>query len=953
MPAMADEKRRRSRGEAQNEWLDRLRHTNSKANNDSDFFQLMKEAAEVDLSAIGFRHAAVSTQQRQDRILNDYRGFVRIFKNIPDPDDGNNGSSSNTQIEKDLDLECFPSPESCDEPESFNALWRLIRPYLYFVAESKIPRSNAHNIISYTTLCQYRKALMFWVPRKYDERGIKPPLHRHVFNQMTEMLRCLAVQKKLSRFNFGADAKVGIGLDDIRQLIDMDLQDTVSIELSEQHHFAICLARACALRPGSLGMSHRDSTRGHEISDELPFLAWKDIRVTRGHQQGMWTLRVTIRNLKTNKDLDAEAAETANRRIRFRITSPQQQSNLALSVPHRLLVIGLRRGVFEEIATIDDLFETDLHQISIKEEFLDKPILLAGAERGLGLKDDHTPLPSSSLTKWLKLRAERIGWPGDVTFYSIRRQTASTYVNALGVDNARALMAHEPDSRTLERFYVDCVSTTDVSAIALGEEVGHGGADELMHLEATTSVTLDRLPADKIVHMYGPELNALFRQYVRADAGYPTLSLQEKKNRDRVLRRKAFLVLRSEVIELYQKRQTAGERQMRKEEILGRATLFNKRLLEAFAEEQSGQDVENLATVDFEAEFEADSSSNNTDTLSSGVQLENEADAEDQAAHHDGEITIPEELQFTDSAVNCVEAAAAIPYETAVKLAMRVMLDHELGEYRPQGNVICPHCQDDDTVDDEKKSKTYTVGNLRGHVASDFHTRYKQWQRRALNNRDGRYLYCQYCVRVHPEGDSEAFQQLKQLTRHIRRSTANRIAGASDWTTPELSAEHEELKRQDGWYDEDWAVNLSLNVQLGTSRRAKIALAARKTQVKKQPPVPVTGHPGFLWATPGQEQDQEHEQEPDLGIVFGSAPGMKNYEPSMIRVGSGAGVIANAPPPGTPGWIPTFSSPPYRGIVMVPTPGTEGNMPGDGLLMSDWVKGKLPSAHALRSLALM
>ncbi|KAK2034950.1 hypothetical protein LX32DRAFT_307459 [Colletotrichum zoysiae] len=945
---MAEDGRRRSRGESQSQWLDRLRMVNSEAANDSAFFQLMKEAADFDVSAIGFRHAAVSTQKRQDRILDDYRGFVQVFKGLQSP--GDDGDSNNEEWERELDIHCFPSPESGEELQSFRALWRLIRPYLYFVAEAKIPRSNAHKVVSYTTLCQYRDAIMFWVPRKYKERAIEPPQSRHVFYQMTELLRCLAVEKKLSRVNSGPDAKASIGLDDIRQLIDMDVQDTVSIELSEQHHFAICLARACALRPGSLGSPPPSKRSSGGLSDELPFLAWKDIRITRGHQQGMWTLSVTIRNLKTNKNMDAETAATANKTMRFRITSPQQQSNLALSAPHRLLVIGLRRGVFDAVATIDDVFETDRHHIKIKAEFLDKPVLLAGSERGLGLVDDRTPMSAVALSNWLKLRAERMGWPGSVTFYSIRRQTAATYVNTLGVNYARILMCHDPDTRILERFYVDRASVTDVSAISLGEDVGQGKAHDLMRLDATSAATLDRLSANELVRLYGPELNALFRQYVRADVNYPMLSRKEKRNRDRVLRRKTFFALRKEMLGLHQREQTTAEREMRKEIILSRATSFNKRLLEAFAEEEEepGHGVEGLDAVDFNKEFEADTADADS---RADVTLENEADAEDQTAGHDGEVTIPEELQFTDSAVNFVEAAAAVPYDTAVKLAMRMMLNHELGEYQPQGKLSCSYCQDDETVDDDKKSKTYTAGHLRAHVASDFHTRYKQWQRRAIISRDGRDFYCPYCIKVHPDGDSEAFPQLRVLLQHIRRSDSKHIASACDWTTPELSLRHEELKRQDGWYDEDWAANLSLDVQEGTTRQAKVTVALRKMRVKKLPPVPVAGHPGFLWTTPGHQL--KTELEPRSGITFGPEPGTEDWTPSMSTAGVsiGTGVIA-APPPGSPGWSPTFPNPPYPGILMVPPPGTEYNMPGDGLLMSDWFKGIPLSDRARRGLSL-
>ncbi|KAF4846031.1 hypothetical protein CGCSCA4_v006566 [Colletotrichum siamense] len=48
---------------------------------------------------------------------------------------------------------------------------------------------------------------------------------------------------------------------------------------------------------------------------------------------------------------------------------------------------------------------------------------------------------------------------------------------------------------------------------------------------------------------------------------------------------------------------------------------------------------------------------------------------------------------------------------------MNLMLSHELGQYRPQGMETCALCEEDDSVDDDRKRHTYTVGHLREHVA--------------------------------------------------------------------------------------------------------------------------------------------------------------------------------------------------------------------------------------------
>lgn len=182
-----------------------------------------------------------------------------------------------------------------------------------------------------------------------------------------------------------------------------------------------------------------------------------------------------------------------------------------------------------------------------------------------------------------------MGWPGSVTFYSIRRQSADTYGAILGHTDARALMCYGPNSFTLERVYTNRLQNIDIAAVSLGETIGTEKADEFMKLEASAGCSLDRLPTAKIIQLYGLELNALTRQYIRQDKEYSTLSRAEKKNRDRVLRRQDFFALRREMINLHRRNQTQKGRKIRTTEILVRATGFNKRLIQAFNFDEAKQ----------------------------------------------------------------------------------------------------------------------------------------------------------------------------------------------------------------------------------------------------------------------------------------------------------------------------------------------------------------------------
>ncbi|KAH0430720.1 hypothetical protein CcaCcLH18_07635 [Colletotrichum camelliae] len=275
--------------------------------------------------------------------------------------------------------------------------------------------------------------------------------------------------------------------------------------------------------------------------------------------------------------------------------------------------------------------------------------------------------------------------------------------------------------------------------------------------------------------------------------------------------------------------------------------------------------------------------------------------------------------------------SADISYATAAKIAIKLMMSHELGQYRLQGMETCALCEGDDSVDEEKKRHVYTVGHLREHVASDFHTPYKQWIRRTHQDRDARMaadpndrdFTWPYCLEA--ADDSETFKAMKKLTLHILRSNSTNIAGKNDWTTPENSAKHDKLKAEAGWYEENWQVNTSEDVKRGTTHRKR----------KFEQPVPVPGQSGIVWAQPSQVVG-EHLENPGPSITFGAAPGSSGYKPSIKPI---PGVITIAPPPGSPGWKPTFTKPP-RGAYYVARPGTSGNMPGDGHLISDRLKDR-------------
>lgn len=107
--------------------------------------------------------------------------------------------------------------------------------------------------ISYTTLTQYRSALLFWGGRAYDQRGYGQFNTRRLYNRLTEIIRFVAARYDL--VVGPARNSTEIGVDELRI-----------------HHLAWCLGRICAVRPGSIARSEttKDSDGKNVISPTHP-----------------------------------------------------------------------------------------------------------------------------------------------------------------------------------------------------------------------------------------------------------------------------------------------------------------------------------------------------------------------------------------------------------------------------------------------------------------------------------------------------------------------------------------------------------------------------------------------------------------------------------------------------------------------------------------------------------
>jgi hypothetical protein len=451
-------------------------------------FLQMQELNEESEEYIGFRYAGKKTQLDQDRILKLYQQFVKTFFSKA-------SNLSDSPSDQDLDSACFP-PQDSD-------FYHRARCFLIWMITNASPRSSEDTHITYRTACAYRRHLLFWLRRKYDERNVEYPRPSKVFNQLTEAMRGAAMKRQLGN---ATTSKAYIGLAEIQFMIDIDTRATASIEVAEQHHLAWCLGRCTALRPSSIGPQPGNKREAPGPDGYDDFIMWKDVAITRGKEPGSFNARLTLRNLKTTRlDPEARADRTRQDQLVFNILSPQNKANIPFSVPHRILVIALRRGAILGIDTLEDLLSDESAVIKFRDEFLKKPIFLSANARGFTVIPDK-PLPANALSAYIQIRGRDAGFPDKITFYSIRRRMATDLAQAFGNDAAREIMGHEPASRTLETSYLEFCNIRHTTAVGLEENPEEQLQDRRV---ALCQQLLGRLDGDLLARTRGEALNTL------------------------------------------------------------------------------------------------------------------------------------------------------------------------------------------------------------------------------------------------------------------------------------------------------------------------------------------------------------------------------------------------------------------------------------------------------------
>jgi len=302
---------------------------------DEVLFDLMAEFEAMPTHSY-LRVVSLGYQRRQDEHLHLYRRYICLMNKLPED-----------TPEEDIDAVGFP--------ENVDHLLKLVKFFMIFVFKNALPSDKDAKYIQYSTLAMYRDTMLFWVDRIYRQREVDPPNKSRIFNTATEGMR-LAHQTYGSKERRRVKRYVSIGLEELRNLLDLEIANAVFIDNSEQHQVIWCILRQTAVRPGSIGRN-----RDREV-----YLMWRNIEFTRNpNERAKFTCRISFENLKTNPDDPERALRQGGHRVLDCYLDSPNSENIIFSVPHRLLVIALRRKLLVGINTIDELLQGDRYNIQV------------------------------------------------------------------------------------------------------------------------------------------------------------------------------------------------------------------------------------------------------------------------------------------------------------------------------------------------------------------------------------------------------------------------------------------------------------------------------------------------------------------------------------------------------------------------------------------------------------
>ncbi|KAN0117083.1 hypothetical protein V8E51_003081 [Hyaloscypha variabilis] len=476
------------------------------------------------------------------------------------------------------------------------------------------------------------------------------------------------------------------------------------------------------------------------------------------------------------------------------VTSAKSDRNLPLSLPHRLLVILLRRGYLKDHANLESLLAGTEHQIRIKHQ----------NSLYIGTK----PLTTSAITAYMKRRTTWLGYPLDCTFYCWRRRAATLVQRAAGTDRARQFLNHKPGTFTYEDYYEEGLDDFDIFDVMFD---GGDGSDNTRILQNVGTVALHRtnlvkkcLDRERVIKSYvdhHPDVIKAVNTGVRKDI---------LSNRARI-RRHALAALLMEEKELQKQNMTQDELRERLVALKKKPQIVK----------MINQRLQRVEMLDFSLEDATDKAADLIDLVDcfgmGELDDKDEEDNEDEDNEDEGEEMSEEEdnkgEDKEDIAVN-IDRDEDQDEETnilrtdprwprMVKIFMEMLLEFEneatngagkweaMGVGNLRGVTTCSLCAADPYVPGDRKKHDYgRTAKLKEHLLTNYHSGKETFSRRMnvlAQESDNSRFTCPY-------GCERSYGQLSHLMKHIRDASGN----------AKYQGDHEDRKGEDGWYEPDW-----------------------------------------------------------------------------------------------------------------------------------------------------
>ncbi|KAF7931899.1 uncharacterized protein EAE98_004635 [Botrytis deweyae] len=577
---------------------------------------------------------------------------------------------------------------------------------------------------------------------------------------------------------------------ELRQLLDWELEYASSPRFSQQHALAWVLSCLNGVRPCSLA----------QLSDRPgEYLRWRDIEITRvfegqdgGNHIGRFDCAIGYVYLKTDRSINVDKGTEVNRRkLKQYSRHPKLVQNIMFSPALRFLAIMLQRGILDGIETIDELLTSSTsapRKISIKTEYLDKPIFLAGKPGGRGYNEDGRPLSTNGLSGYFKTRALAAGYTETTTFYAWRKGAGVRVDRIKGRSRARAFLGHSPGDFTFETYYDDALVDLDITAIALNEE------EEAV--ESTTQACLHRI----CYNLSREDEEKFVNTFIQYDERYiQATTSAERKNASRCARLRARHALRAHMRAEYEKLHSMDEYAARVKALTNSGKLFEEVLARAKL----------LAAGDEDEDAPEDDEDNVDLSDDLGIDFGDEAGDESLSLGNaeDGE---QDDVMISEIFVDGKKSSESnvsdnVTYEFFVRAFLEKLMEEDPVTLRPtlgtaarkipdSKGYTCGLCEQDKTTSVEEKEKLWeSLSRLERHQVSGFHNGNKRFSRRMkmLNPRETDFK-CPYpsC----PKGEHTTYRTLQDLKLHIIRDA--RALGRS---------QHQMSIRADHWLEDDFS----------------------------------------------------------------------------------------------------------------------------------------------------